>query len=52
MRKITLTILALCLASCGTTDNSGQSNITVVGNGTEPCPKADCVKHPADKDPR
>lgn len=49
MKTIAILTLALLATACGTTDNSGQSNVTIVGNGTEPCVKPDCVKHPIDK---
>lgn len=42
MKTLTLTILALCLASCGGSGYPGPSDVTVVGNGTEACPKGDC----------
>ena len=52
MRIIALSIAALLLASCGATDNSGQSNVTIVGNGTEPCAKKECLSPSDVKDKR
>ncbi len=37
---ISLGLLAMLLAACDTTGY--QEPVTVVGNGTEPCPKGDC----------
>lgn len=42
MKTLTLTLLALCLASCGGSGYPGPSDVTIIGNGTEACPKGDC----------
>jgi hypothetical protein len=40
MKTITILALALLATACDTTGY--QEPVTVVGNGTEPCPKGDC----------
>jgi hypothetical protein len=49
MKTIAILTLALLATACGGSGVPGQSNVTIVGNGTEPCVKPDCVKHPIDK---
>ena len=47
MKTFAILTLALLVTACETTGY--QEPVTVVGNGTEPCVKPDCVKHPIDK---
>lgn len=46
MQKLLTAILALTLTACATTGY--QEPVVVTGNGQDPCPKAECVKHPID----
>lgn len=50
MKTLTISILALLLASCG--GEQQPENVTIVDNGGKPCQNVNCVKHPADKDAR
>lgn len=50
MRTLAILALPLLLASCG--GEQQPENVTIVDNGGKPCQNVNCVKHPADKDPR
>ena len=52
MKKLLIAIIpALLLTACG---DGGADPVTVVGNGTEPCPKGDCPERDPNvrRDPR
>lgn len=42
--------LLLLTSACATTGY--QEPVPVTGDGLDHCPKAECPKHPVDKDPR
>lgn len=46
MKKLSILALALLATACATTGY--QEPVVVTGNGQDPCPKAECVKHPID----
>lgn len=50
MRTIITIALALLTTACQTTGY--QEPVNVTGNGTDPCPKAECPPHQEVKDPR
>lgn len=47
--KASIVALAILLASCG---DGGAEPVTVVGNGTEPCAKKECLSPSDVKDKR
>ena len=50
MKTLSISILALLLTACDTTGY--QEPVTVVGNGTEPCAKKECLSPSDVKDKR
>lgn len=49
MKTLSISILALLLTACG---DGGADPVTVVGNGTEPCAKKECLSPSDVKDKR
>lgn len=54
MKTLSISILALLATACGGSGVPGPSDVTIVGNGTEACPKGDCPErdHNVRRDPK